>query len=182
MEMIKWGWWRVLLSYRVCFFGGLYHNRVANPGLLPAGREGNEILYLLRNAARDSFTCNQWGPLYSWCRLTCSNAWAFFVEIVLTFKCKVINPLPDLFLTDRWGPQLEQATYKNRQRLYLSEQARLLMLLKLPNAWVSSFYVFGIVMLYVSLSMLMYSVHGLLICSTIFYSDRWQCSKYSGHC
>ena len=23
----------------------------------------------------------------------------------------------------RWGPQLEQATYKNRQRLYLSEQA-----------------------------------------------------------
>jgi len=22
----------------------------------------------------------------------------------------------------RWGPQLEQATYKNRQRLYLSEQ------------------------------------------------------------
>ncbi|THF95052.1 hypothetical protein TEA_029653 [Camellia sinensis var. sinensis] len=24
----------------------------------------------------------------------------------------------------RWGPQLEQATYKNRQRLYLSEQAR----------------------------------------------------------
>ena len=25
---------------------------------------------------------------------------------------------------DRWGPQLEQATYKNRQRLYLSEQAR----------------------------------------------------------
>lgn len=25
---------------------------------------------------------------------------------------------------DRWGPQLEQATYKNRQRLYLSEQAK----------------------------------------------------------
>ena len=22
----------------------------------------------------------------------------------------------------RWGPQLDQATYKNRQRLYLSEQ------------------------------------------------------------
>lgn len=28
--------------------------------------------------------------------------------------------------TDRWGPQLEKATYKNRQRLYLSEQASLL--------------------------------------------------------
>lgn len=27
---------------------------------------------------------------------------------------------------NRWGPQLEQATYKNRQRLYLSEQASLL--------------------------------------------------------
>ncbi|CAL9152129.1 unnamed protein product [Musa hybrid cultivar] len=27
------------------------------------------------------------------------------------------------FLLCRWGPQLEQATYKNRQRLYLSEQA-----------------------------------------------------------
>ncbi|CAL5327877.1 unnamed protein product [Camellia sinensis] len=27
-------------------------------------------------------------------------------------------------LSCRWGPQLEQATYKNRQRLYLSEQAR----------------------------------------------------------
>lgn len=26
----------------------------------------------------------------------------------------------------RWGPQLEQATYKNRQRLYLSEQVSLL--------------------------------------------------------
>ncbi|KAB5552589.1 hypothetical protein DKX38_009900 [Salix brachista] len=26
-------------------------------------------------------------------------------------------------LSCRWGPQLEQATYKNRQRLYLSEQA-----------------------------------------------------------
>nr|AGG11792.1 FVE-3 variant [Dimocarpus longan] len=25
-------------------------------------------------------------------------------------------------LSCRWGPQLEQATYKNRQRLYLSEQ------------------------------------------------------------
>lgn len=25
---------------------------------------------------------------------------------------------------DRWGPQLEQATYKNRQRLYLSEQVK----------------------------------------------------------
>jgi len=47
------------------FFGGLYHNRVANPGLLPAGREGNEILCLLRNGARDSFTSNQWAPLYS---------------------------------------------------------------------------------------------------------------------
>ncbi|KAG6780424.1 hypothetical protein POTOM_013281 [Populus tomentosa] len=41
-------------------------------------REGNEILCLLRNAARDSFTSR--GPL--------------------------------------WGPQLEQATYKNRQRLH----------------------------------------------------------------
>jgi len=28
-----------------------------------------------------------------------------------------------LFFVKRWGPQLEQATYKNRQRLYLSEQA-----------------------------------------------------------
>ena len=28
----------------------------------------------------------------------------------------------DLWL-DRWGPQFEKATYKNRQRLYLSEQA-----------------------------------------------------------
>ncbi|KAF4398156.1 hypothetical protein G4B88_019877 [Cannabis sativa] len=27
-----------------------------------------------------------------------------------------------VFDVDRWGPQLEQATYKNRQRLYLSEQ------------------------------------------------------------
>ncbi|GFZ11748.1 transducin family protein [Actinidia rufa] len=27
-------------------------------------------------------------------------------------------------LSCRWGPQLEKATYKNRQRLYLSEQAR----------------------------------------------------------
>jgi hypothetical protein len=29
----------------------------------------------------------------------------------------------------RWGPQLEQATYKNRQRLYLSEQASFLFIL-----------------------------------------------------
>ncbi|MBA0748431.1 hypothetical protein Gogos_005249 [Gossypium gossypioides] len=28
-----------------------------------------------------------------------------------------------LFCFFRWGPQLEQATYKTRQRLYLSEQA-----------------------------------------------------------
>ncbi|PHU24518.1 WD-40 repeat-containing protein MSI4 [Capsicum chinense] len=27
-------------------------------------------------------------------------------------------------LSCRWGPQFEQATYKSRQRLYLSEQAR----------------------------------------------------------
>lgn len=30
----------------------------------------------------------------------------------------------DLWLVgNRWGPQFEKATYKNRQRLYLSEQA-----------------------------------------------------------
>jgi hypothetical protein len=26
-------------------------------------------------------------------------------------------------IVNRWGPQFEKATYKNRQRLYLSEQA-----------------------------------------------------------
>ncbi|CAD5173445.1 unnamed protein product [Musa acuminata subsp. malaccensis] len=30
-------------------------------------------------------------------------------------------------LSCRWGPQLEQATYKNRQRLYLSEQATVML-------------------------------------------------------
>lgn len=32
----------------------------------------------------------------------------------------------------RWGPQLEQATYKNRQRLYLSEQVSLLFFFYAP--------------------------------------------------
>lgn len=32
-----------------------------------------------------------------------------------------------ILILSRWGPQLEQATYKNRQRLYLSEQVSLLL-------------------------------------------------------
>ncbi|KAK9043882.1 hypothetical protein V6N11_072206 [Hibiscus sabdariffa] len=47
-------------------------------------------------------------------------------------------------LSCRWGPQLEQATYKNRQRLYLSEQASLFpswgsFLVLMPAAFFSSF-------------------------------------------
>ncbi|CAK7352624.1 unnamed protein product [Dovyalis caffra] len=39
-------------------------------------------------------------------------------------------------LSCRWGPQLEQATYKNRQRLYLSEQAKCLRDFSVPNTLV----------------------------------------------
>lgn len=50
------------------------------------------------------------------------------------------------FLWNRWGPQLEQATYKNRQRLYLSEQVSLFLrtntLFLLMGSFLCLFYLF----------------------------------------
>jgi hypothetical protein len=48
--------------------------------------------------------------------------------------CLFVVKGPNRFVVamSRWGPQLEQATYKNRQRLYLSEQASLLVSVCLP--------------------------------------------------
>lgn len=46
------------------------------------------------------------------------------MHIILgTLFCMFIEGMQSLLYTNRWGQQLEQATYKTRQRLYLSEQA-----------------------------------------------------------
>ena len=55
-------------------------------------------------------------------------------KILLRFLFNCVSNLNFFFFFfcgfgNRWGPQLEQATYKNRQRLYLSEQATQISLL-----------------------------------------------------
>ncbi|KAI7728171.1 hypothetical protein M8C21_013187 [Ambrosia artemisiifolia] len=43
--------------------------------------------------------------------------------IVFVYVCvKMCVPHVGYCCVNRWGPLIEQATYKNRQRLYLSEQ------------------------------------------------------------
>ena len=52
--------------------------------------------------------------------LNCLN-WQIFDEVISSL---VLRGFVCCLAIGRWGPQLEQATYKNRQRLYLSEQVR----------------------------------------------------------
>ncbi|KAK3018689.1 hypothetical protein RJ639_003120 [Escallonia herrerae] len=49
------------------------------------------------------------------------NQWKSLVPVLYDWLANHNLVWPSL--SCRWGPQLEQATYKNRQRLYLSEQA-----------------------------------------------------------
>lgn len=60
------------------------------------------------------------------CRCFLSPISRVFVFSSLILGLVLSNSIILFSFVHRWGPQLEQATYKNRQRLYLSEQAILI--------------------------------------------------------